>query len=124
MIYSFDLRDFEGGKFVATRYPDGAAVGGDWVCRAKSDRFALLKAQKAARLEWNTPDERDPTDFDVDFVDSVRMGRPPLPEGEARTALLPSIRVTEKTRAAAEKAAGTAGQSLTDWAREQIERAL
>jgi len=31
-IYSFDLKDFEGGKFIATRYPDNVAVSGDWVC--------------------------------------------------------------------------------------------
>lgn len=73
MLYSFDLSNFEAGKFTATRYPRNSAVGGDWVCRAKSDASALRQARRAARYEWAAPDHRGVNAFTVDFVDSAAM---------------------------------------------------
>lgn len=70
MIYSFDLSDYEDGKFTATRYPDNCAVGGDWVCGAIDDKEAFRLAQEAAFDEWAAPETRDWSDFTVEFVDS------------------------------------------------------
>lgn len=77
MIYSFDLSDYEAGKFTATRYSDRTAVSGDWVCRASSDAEAVAKAKRAAEQDWAAPDTRHHLDFAVDFVDahSRRGGR-------------------------------------------------
>jgi hypothetical protein len=46
-------------------------------------------------------------------------GRPRLPKGEARGAVL-SVRLTAAERATVEKAASAAGQSASDWARVAI----
>lgn len=67
-VYSFDLSNFEDGKFTATRHPGNRAVGGDWVCQATSDEEALTLAQEAAIEEWASPDGRRPQDFTVEFV--------------------------------------------------------
>lgn len=79
MIYSFDLSDFEGGRLIATRYPDNCAVGGDWVVSARDDAQALKFAKEAALNEWAAPDIRPPLAFRVDFVDSHRLS-----EGEQK----------------------------------------
>jgi hypothetical protein len=71
MIYSFDLGDFESGKFVATRYPDNCAVSGDWVCGADSDEEALALAKVAAYEEWCAPDGREWDAFEVEFFDCI-----------------------------------------------------
>ena len=70
MLYSFDLSD-PGGAYVATRYPDSCAVGGDWVCRADSDAEALALAKRAAFDEWAAPDDRPWDEFEVTFTDSA-----------------------------------------------------
>lgn len=75
MIYSFDLSNFEGGVFVATRFPDSGGVGGDWVCRAKSDRDALAMVKRAAYDQWAAPETRQWDDYTVDFRDSVALLR-------------------------------------------------
>lgn len=67
-IYSFDLTNYEEGRFTATRFPNGSAVSGDWVCSAPDDAAALDLARKAAFKEWNAPESRDPQAFAVEFV--------------------------------------------------------
>lgn len=69
-LYSFDLSNFEDGKFTATRHPHNRAVGGDWVCFARTDAEAEAKAQDAALEEWCSPKTREPQDFTVDFQDA------------------------------------------------------
>ncbi len=49
---------------------------------------------------------------------SKKMGRPPLPEGEARTVF--SVRFSEKERKAVEKAAKKAEEPVTQWARKTL----
>lgn len=71
MLYSFDLSNFERGRFTATRYPDNCAVSGDWVVRAESDEHALRLARLASCEEWAAPDTREHDDFDVIFVGPV-----------------------------------------------------
>jgi hypothetical protein len=46
-----------------------------------------------------------------------RRGRPPLPAGEARASLLPSVRVSAEDRAAAEREAAAHGVALSEWLR-------
>ena len=70
MVYSFDLGDFEGGRFRATRYPGNVAVSGDWVCRASSDEEALRLVRRAADEEWCAPDTRGAQNFVVEFRDA------------------------------------------------------
>lgn len=70
-LYSFDLSNFEAGKFTATRYPERCAVSGDWVCVADSDARALELAHTAAHEEWAAPDTREVDDFTVDFSDAT-----------------------------------------------------
>jgi len=72
-LYSFDLSDFEDGHFLATRYPANCAVSGDWVCLASSNEDALKRAKKAAYEEWCAPDNRECSDFEVEFVDAVSI---------------------------------------------------
>lgn len=67
-VYSFDLDNFELGKFIATRYAANAAVSGDWVCVARDDSHALELAKRAAIEEWHSPETRDSDDFTVEFV--------------------------------------------------------
>lgn len=45
-----------------------------------------------------------------------RMGRPALPEGDARTRVF-SVRITDVERKEIDKAAAIAGESAGDWAR-------
>lgn len=73
MIYSFDLSNFESGRFTATRYPASCAVSGDWICSAQSDDEALERALAAAAEEWLEPQARHWSEFTVEFVDSHRM---------------------------------------------------
>jgi predicted HicB family RNase H-like nuclease len=49
---------------------------------------------------------------------SAAMGRPKLPDGEARK--LFSIRLSEKEKAAFEKAAKAEKKSLSDWVRKTL----
>jgi hypothetical protein len=72
-VYSFDLTSYESGRFTATRYPAGVAVGGDWVCVAPSDEEARQLAEDAAQAEWAAPDTRGPLDFEVEFKDSTSV---------------------------------------------------
>lgn len=52
-----------------------------------------------------------------------RMGRPPLPEGTAKTIVL-TLRVSEAERDAIEAAAAQAGKPTSQWVREVlVERA-
>lgn len=68
-LYSFDLSDYEAGRFVATRYPATCAVSGDWVVLADSDEAAVLAAHEAAESKWAAPDTRWHHDFTVEFCD-------------------------------------------------------
>lgn len=72
-LYSFDLSNFEDGRFTATRYPTTCAVGGDWVCVASSDAEALALARSASETEWAEPDTRRHDDFEVEFVDASSL---------------------------------------------------
>lgn len=45
-----------------------------------------------------------------------RIGRPPLPEGEAKARMF-CLRLSPDERAAIDVAAGTAGESASEWAR-------
>ena len=58
----------------------------------------------------------------VRMTDSKKMGRPVLPEGKARSAVV-RFRVTESERARMEAAAEKAGVSLSEWARVRLVRA-
>ena len=69
-VYSFNLQNFEDGQFTATRFGPNYAVSGDWVCRANSDAEALELAREAAVDEWAAPDTREPTDFNVEFIEA------------------------------------------------------
>ncbi len=66
--YSFDLKNFEDGTFIATRFTGAVAVSGDWVCSAADDDEALNLARKASSEEWAAPDTRRYDDFTVEFV--------------------------------------------------------
>ena len=52
----------------------------------------------------------------------ARVGRPPLPRGQAKDAVL-SLRLTPEELARVEHAANRAGQTASDWARADILRA-
>jgi hypothetical protein len=81
-IYRFDLREFEGGRFIATRVAQLAKrPPHTWVCLARDDEHALVLAKQAALVEWPQPTTRLPEDFTVDFVDG------PLDEPTGRRAL-------------------------------------
>ena len=67
-VYSFNFVDFEDGTITATRYPVGAAVGGDWVCVADDDAGAEKLARVAAVEEWAAPESREPHDLRIEFV--------------------------------------------------------
>ncbi len=72
-LYSFDLSDFEAGKFVATKFAANTAVSGDWVCYADSDEQAMQLAMVAAYGEWLNPSGRNWDDFVVEFVDASNI---------------------------------------------------
>jgi uncharacterized protein (DUF1778 family) len=48
-----------------------------------------------------------------------RMGRPPLPRGEARAVVF-TLRLTDEERDALDRAAKLAGKPVTQWARETL----
>jgi predicted HicB family RNase H-like nuclease len=52
-----------------------------------------------------------------------QMGRPPLPDGEARTAWM-QIRLTDAEKETFQLAASRAGQSLSEWAKERLSKAV
>ena len=52
-----------------------------------------------------------------------RRGRPILPKGQARRAVL-SVRLTASERALLEKRAGAEGATASDWAREVLVQAI
>ena len=79
-IYSFTFNTYESGHFTATRYPAGAAVGGDWVCVADSEAEAESLAHAAADNEWSAPESRDPHGFTVEFCDSQALSEAPSAE--------------------------------------------
>ena len=72
-LYSFDLSDFEAGKFVATKFAANTAVSGDWVCYADSDQQAVTLAMVAAYGDWVAPETRCWDDFVVEFVDASNV---------------------------------------------------
>lgn len=51
-----------------------------------------------------------------------RMGRPPLPDGDARVPAF-TVRLSEKERAEVYAAAEKAGKPVTQWARETLVKA-
>ena len=53
----------------------------------------------------------------------VKVGRPPLPKGEAKAIVLQS-RVQPSEKAAYQKAARSEGKDLSTWIRETLNRAL
>jgi predicted HicB family RNase H-like nuclease len=53
----------------------------------------------------------------------VKVGRPPLPKGEAKAIVLQS-RVQPTEKAAYQKAAKAAGLDLSQWVREVLNRAV
>lgn len=52
-----------------------------------------------------------------------KRGQPPLPKGEAAIAVV-TFRLTDDERAACERAAEAADKSFSDWARDEINKAL
>jgi hypothetical protein len=69
--YVFEFGDFERGNFTATRHASPAALPkGTWVCVARGDEQALELAQRAALFEWARPQQRQPQDFTVRFVNA------------------------------------------------------
>lgn len=72
-LYSFDLSDLEQGIVRATRYPNHGPVGGDWICKAVSNKDAARKARRAAYYLWAIPESRHPLDFVVHFGDSASL---------------------------------------------------
>jgi hypothetical protein len=68
--YVFDLRDFEGGKFIATRFALLAVRStASWTCRAGTDAQALALALEASIAEWPEPQTRLPEQFTVRFIE-------------------------------------------------------
>jgi len=68
--YVFDLRDFEGGRFVASRFAHLAVRSStSWLCKAASDAEALALARQAAIVEWPMPHTRQPEQFTVRFIE-------------------------------------------------------
>jgi len=57
------------------------------------------------------------------MVPKKKMGRPLLPKGKARDAIV-ALRLQPEERAAFEKAAKKKGLSLSDWIRETLKSAL
>lgn len=125
MIYSFDLSDFEGGKFTAKRYGDNVAVGGDWVCCADSDEEALELAHVAAEEEWGAPKSRNYDDFEVVFVDSRQLlGHGGSREGAGRPRTTDTqfqVRLSAAHRERLREAARARGVTEADLVREWIE---
>jgi hypothetical protein len=75
--YVFDLTDFEGGRFTATRFSYlSARPRAGWLCLARDDEHALELARRAALVEWAPPAERRPEDFSVRFVRSGGLREP------------------------------------------------
>jgi hypothetical protein len=71
-VYVFDLGDFEGGRFIATRVVHLAMrSGASWVCRAGNDAQALALAREASIAEWPEPHTRLPEQFTVRFLEPL-----------------------------------------------------
>ena len=58
------------------------------------------------------------TTFRMTIKKNKRMGRPPLPEGEARSVF--SVRFSTSEKDAVKKAAQKAGEPVTQWARNTL----
>lgn len=122
MIYSFDLSNYEAGEFTATRYPDNAAVSGDWVCIARDDKHALQLARKASSDEWSAPDTRKHDSFTVTFVDAHK--RPgPKPRTGAPTKLV-NVRLSDEEHARWKAAAESEVLSLAEYVRAAVEEKI
>lgn len=52
-----------------------------------------------------------------------KVGRPPLPKGQAKSRILP-VRYTEEAIRAMESAAKAKGQTLSEWIRSTLDSAL
>ena len=53
-----------------------------------------------------------------------KVGRPPMPEGEALDSIIPATRCKSDERVAFERAAKKAGLTLSEWVRQTLNKAV